>query len=532
MHRVATPRWDCLLGSLLHDIFSHLDARDLAVAGASNRHWYRISRTDELWQPLFEEKHDLWDCSKLLITEAYFDEYTYFENQIPTKKTQVVDDFEIELKHVTFSSNGKYFAVCGANALIWLWRTEPEIEFLTEKDLAKSLQWVEADTIEFSPDEAKLLVNGKKTGGRREFSCFSISETGSVRYLCRIMCTPLEYLGCWLDSRYVLSGEFYQFGSPTSLGDSISQLWLCSVPDDIFLNRTGRVCQVLIARHVSPRFRRILQLADEARWEQTTLSHKLLELKTRAEIECEDADKELDSLKKLLDTESECGECYAHHTLKAQPADFECHCECHQPADRLMIYVNGDLCHRLNFKVISQKMINKALNFENYTTEKKAAPENETDSLESIMEQIDQPDYFVELDGSIQGLSLSTDHRMLEFAVRVVVEDTVGEVVGSQLEHRRVDLGKMIVEKKPVAGRPISRVTCSSQRIVISTHRRELLLWARDYGAEPVANLVHEHPITCSAVHPDNSILLACVGMDLHIWESPLRVKSSSPPCG
>ncbi|CAJ0935120.1 unnamed protein product, partial [Mesorhabditis belari] len=533
------PQWDQLLEHLLEEILSNLSAKDLAKAGGVNRHWYIVSRNDRLWKGVFNEKYPLWLDEKVKITDSFFDEYVFFKNDLPKTKVQIVDDFETELSAVAFSLTGRYFGVTGVNGMFWLCLSD-SMEFFHERDLNEYLSWRTADRIDFSPDESRVLVNGIRNDGKREFASFSInSESLSVHYICRVICSPEDFRGCWFDNQFVISAEFYKFNIPTAFGTSISQLWLCSVPKDKssiadtivcpfvrFLNRTGYVKQVLVAQKVSARFRRILQLAEEAKWEGTSLAEKLLELKTRAEIGCEDGEKELNALKRLLDLESDCSLCFSQHNPTPSTSNGEiwiqkemsidCNCVCHHPEDRLLIYVTGGLSERLNFKMITPEFIWKVLNLKSIEVDDEE--ENDTDGIDYVLKRVHHPDHYIEMPGTIHDIQLSSDQKVLMVALETVVEDDQGNVIGTQLEHRQVDLGKMIFEPKHTYGKTGTLAACTSENLIVSSHETEVTIWSRDYGGEPLIHLQHDEKVSRIAVHPRNSMILACVRKDLHVW--------------
>ncbi|KHJ86817.1 hypothetical protein OESDEN_13422, partial [Oesophagostomum dentatum] len=76
-----------------------------------------------------------------------------------------------------------------------------------------------------------------------------------------------------------------------------------------FLNREGKLRFPLISNYVSSRFRRVLQLTQEADMEHKTLEQKLAELEL-----CASTADDLSELRRVLDAQQQCFDCYLKHS--------------------------------------------------------------------------------------------------------------------------------------------------------------------------------------------------------------------------
>uniref|UniRef100_A0A1I7XG70 F-box domain-containing protein n=1 Tax=Heterorhabditis bacteriophora TaxID=37862 RepID=A0A1I7XG70_HETBA len=529
--------WENIPYELLVQIFGYLPREDLISCARVCPLWNDVMRDDCLWKPHFEREF-LWWNVKPKVRHTYLDEFLFFKQHTPQRTSLVVDDFGYKLHYCVFSPHGKYIAVLGEGANFCVYQWDP-FEFLHERCLAETLSWIKADTAQFSPDENKLMISGVRIDGSGEIVVFSICPISlEVHFVSRTPSNPPEFSACWFDNNHIIVGGLYIFDTSWSpLASSVSHLWLSSIPTHKhdtsnallcpflrFLNKGGMVKCPLIANVASPRFRRVVQMTEQAQQEGKTLTDKLNELFMSADIPIEGGVKEL---KQILDMEQQCFRCYLKHKSRKDDSEKNtippCECICHLVNHNLLIYISGEFSERICFKLIPDELISEALSMKRFLNNTDS--QGDEDDWSFVMRRVDHPDYHIDFGGCIDHISLSNDHNKIILYRQLFLSlETVEHNDRNVIRIHKVcsiDLEKMIVEPFPISGsmKPTGRsFVTSNQNFVASFSSREVFLWSRHHRGQTVRRLLLPDVISCIALHPWDSSILTVSDMQLRIF--------------
>ncbi|EYC23644.1 hypothetical protein Y032_0015g2759 [Ancylostoma ceylanicum] len=312
----------------------------------------------------------------------------------------------------------------------------------------------------------------------------------------------------------------------SAIASSISQLWLMSVPKDRkgaltgvlcpllrFLNRDGKLRFPLISNYVSSRFRRVLQLTQEADMENKTLEEKLAELEL-----CANSANDLSELRRVLDAQQQCFECYLKHKngVEHPGTAADCNCICHEILLKMLIFVDGENTGRVCFKLIDHNLFNEALAMKRF--EKPEQEGEEDDGWNFVLRRVDTPDHYIEVDGVITNIAISVDKKQL-----FVSYETRAFATSTKYSVYCVDLEKMVLDKFPFSGAMLSNeqaFLCSNEFLLASAVGEEVHIWARRHGGNAVQRLAVDTRIVDLSLHPTNNTLITASQNYLAVWST------------
>uniref|UniRef100_A0A158R500 F-box domain-containing protein n=1 Tax=Syphacia muris TaxID=451379 RepID=A0A158R500_9BILA len=455
--------WDQLPSELLLMIMSYMDAKDLFRLGKVNYHWRRVSEDNCLWKRLFIRDYEVPKATRLKIGKSWVEEYKILNFNSPLKLYESFRDCPLGVVHVSFSPNGELFCTTAADGSFKVWTATSPTYLIHERYLQDTLGWQQALFSQFGPDSKRLLICGLKSESRGEVAIFFIDENYEVHSVCRAPNNPYDFSCCWYDTTHILTSDVYLFSRNSVIGSSATQIFLCSAlspcdhanesflcPILRLLNRQGGVYRLIaLSRYVPARLRGVVILAREARAENKTLSAKAKEL-TQNMSENATEDEVRDELKRKVEelsgpAERSCVLCAGSHEIfvseqEQKQLPYPCLCLCHDKDDRLLIHAYGEtdtaLPRAVAFKVISGVMVSLvskqqcASSRESSSRESQHHADNIEDQLSSIMSLFDLPDYVIDMEANVTGLTLSADHRFLFV-----------NVVHDRFDHNRAFIG-------------------------------------------------------------------------------------------
>ncbi|CAI4233260.1 unnamed protein product [Auanema sp. JU1783] len=524
--------WGQFPKELLVEIFNYLPAKDLLSCMSVNNFWNYVGREERLWKKLFHNEF-FWFYSTPKIYDSFREEFLYFKRDMPRKVIFSVEHQGYSWQVPVFSNNGKFLIVSGKPASFSVYTTD-DFELIDERCLNYSLGWLSIDSMYFSPDDSKVLISGTREGDPGEVAVFSVDDaTKRVHFLCRVLSFP-KTLGSWFDNDHILVGEYYEFCFQSPIASSISQIYLCSLPKhkhDIsnfypflrFLNQKCMVLNPLVTSTVSSRFRRVVQIGQQAKQEGKTLAEKLQELDLHTDG---DSGSTIKELREVLDQEQQCFRCYLKHTLTKEEygGSTECNCLCHQAYHKMLIYVTGEFRERICFKLLDHELVNDALTLKRFKLPESSPKTDEQpeDRWEYIMSRVDQPDHHIDFGGCVVHIWLSPDQKQLFVILKTVAGDGDIDANGICNEVRVIDLDKMIVDPIGCRGtlKPLGsgHVSCGS-RLAVSYAENDINIWSTHHLGLPVSKLHVDLPISSVAVHPSGNYLAVTCGCELRIYD-------------
>ncbi|CAD6187304.1 unnamed protein product [Caenorhabditis auriculariae] len=327
-----------------------------------------------------------------------------------------------------------------------------------------------------------------------EVAIFSINGNAmEVHFLSFVRLGPSRFVPCWYDNSNILTADVYPIRESFQ---SISQLSICAADPSAnviirpflrLLNKYEYARNVIISNRVSPRFRRIVQLSEQAKTEEKTLNEKINELKASADIETDN----ITALKNILDKDSECFRCYLNHISFDKNASMtDCDCVCHDESRKLFIYVAPETKEKcsLCFKIIDHK---KYLEDQPGTSQSEGTSVAEQEeSLDDVLSAFDNPDYQMSFDSPIYKLNITTDHKSLYVHLRTTPANGRHRF---KEEFRVVDLETMTLHPTRDFGlREENIKSITSNENLCATATNEIKFWSKKYPTKQLAKLKAE----------------------------------------
>ncbi|VDD86234.1 unnamed protein product [Enterobius vermicularis] len=576
--------WGDLPSELLLLIMSYMEAKDLARLADVNYHWRRVSEDDTLWKPLLIRDYELPKSTKIKNNRSWIDEYKTLKFESPVMLCEDLRDCALGVVDVSFSPDGRFFCTTAMDASFKIWTATTPTYLLHERCLSESLDWKQALYSQFSPDSKRLLVCGLKNSERGEVAVFSVNdEECEVHSVCRAPNNPSDFTCCCLAT--FLSASFLKLGSTmlgvnvgksngtfltndnskinfsSVIGSSTTQIFLCSAvspwdhvneaflcPILRLLNRHGGLCRLTaLGRYIPPRLRGVVLLAEEARAENKTLTVKAGELaqNVREGATKEEVRNELRRRLEELSATSECSciACMDSHEKSATEREIPlCYCGCHRDDDRLLIHAYGETDstppRAIAFKIVSGEMVARAARHRcsidqedraERTRESRQDADDIEDQLSSILALFDLPDYVIDMQAYVMGLTLSLNHKFLFVNMvhgRYDPERTfscVGEV-------RQINLESLSFDGSYFGhfARFTDRFQCSlGGHYLASPSLGGARVWSRDYNCL-IAKLDHTHGASAVAVEPINGEMVVTADRTdgkIRIWRSKKFLK-------
>lgn len=167
-------RWLDIPDSLLLHILSFLPPKDVLTASRVCTKWHRTAMDEMLWKELFTNFFGATDssnkCFKLAsFSSSWLQEFRRLYSETPSIETQILDNHNDEVLHVTFSHNGKLFASSSKDCFAIIWEiVDGKAKVKRSLDF-RQYRWEYVQFCEFSKDDALLLVSGINERRRLNF---------------------------------------------------------------------------------------------------------------------------------------------------------------------------------------------------------------------------------------------------------------------------------------------------------------------------------------------------------------------------
>ncbi|CAI2355666.1 unnamed protein product [Caenorhabditis sp. 36 PRJEB53466] len=492
----------------------------------------RLTMTHPSLKKFFDENEHIWKnlMSENLWTERRFfrfqDDVKFLLNNSPKTHSRTISINQENLRYLTYSNDGTMTAIFANGCHLWIFRDNIE---LLHVYLSKKRMWSKVLTVSFSPDDKHLLVTGIVNplfGGSntRETLIYRIGEERVSLKSWVIL--EHQMLAAWYDNSNII--YMNNEGNPDMM-----RLFISSIDNsaDIMvypiLTFNKRITKIMVAQHVSPRTRKIVQIADQATMEGKTLTEKLFEIGAASGVDISN----MSELKTILDQNDECMPCYRLHAHHDAVTSSECTCECHHNTDKLLIFHGND--DKVHAKVITEKML------ENAKEAWRCRGENEhPDHIRLFFPlfactDFDSIDYTFNIEWSLNSNSacFSPDHRYL------YITGTRQQQVQNRFTEIKptcVDLETMTIRKIPdfsavawVAFSYDVRITANNDFVALFSNN-SVIIWSAFHQGKPVDILALDGMISSVSLHPMENSLFVTNERLLYKLQSPEIVRNLS----
>ncbi|UMM38931.1 hypothetical protein L5515_016194 [Caenorhabditis briggsae] len=502
-----------------------LPAKDLLSLSLVQSSLNEFFDKEVYWQRLMT-KH-LWIDRKMFRSK---DDILFLLNNTPSCPQETFDYGEKILRFATFSNDGSMLAVIGNECRLWVYREEEEILFV---QLHEKRRWNKVLSVAFSPDDNHILIVGfmEEILAMRRKNEACVYELGedharlhSFNYLDQGM------LSTWLDNKHILymsnNGMRDRMRIFISSIDISSEIMIFPI-----LTFNTRVTKILVAQHVSPRTRKITQIADQAQEEGKTLSQKLFEIGLESGVDVNN----MQELRAILDQESQCMPCYRLHSHHDAVSQRNCSCQCHHNTDKLLIFHGND--DRLHIKVITHRLLERAKQaWRQRGDVEEDADQNRLFSPLLHCTSFDTVDHVFRTGFSLlkSSMCFSPDHRYLYVTGTREAEKPKDPIM--EIKPTCLDLETMVIKSTPdfsihpwVEYDYSACITANNDFVALFTGK-DVLLWSSFHRGYPTKILSDFNwPISSVALHPLKNELVATCQTELRYFQSPvLKIENNS----
>ncbi|KAF1745852.1 hypothetical protein GCK72_022299 [Caenorhabditis remanei] len=333
---------------VLDEIGKMLPAKDLIRLSITCKALREFYNKETYYQALMGKQ--FWIDRKFF---RYQDDLRFVLNNVPSRLHSIEQFGQKNIRYVAFSHDGSMMALFANGCRIWVFRGDEEI---LHAYLSRKRGWDKVVSMEFSPDDCHLLV----TGCKEELVAMARGNEALIYKLGEDYATLRSFINLdqgmfstWFDNQNVMFTQ--NFGIRDRMRLFISTIDMAA---DILvypvLTFDTRITGIMVAQHVSPRTRKITQIADQAQEEGKTLTEKLIEIGLESGVDVTN----MQELRAILDQESQCMPCYRLHSHHDAVSQRECQCHCHHNTDRLLVFHGND--ERVHVKVITERILERA----------------------------------------------------------------------------------------------------------------------------------------------------------------------------
>lgn len=471
---------------------------------------------ESYWQRLMAKQ--LWLDRRFF---RYQDDVLFLMNNAPNLLQETFEYGKKIIRSATFSQDGSMLAVIGNGCRLWVYREEEEILYVHLRD---KRGWSKVLSVEFSPDDNHLLV----VGFTEEILAMRRKNEACVYQLTDQVCLhsfnilDQGMFSTWFDDRHILytanNGIRDKMRIFISSIDMASEIMIFPI-----LTFDTRVTKILVAQHVSPRTRKITQIADQAQEEGKTLHQKLFEIGLESGVDVNN----MHELRAILDQESQCMPCYRLHSHHDAVSQRECKCDCHHNTDKLLVFHGND--DRVHVKVITNRIIERA----KQAWRQRGEVEDDPDQIRLFFPlfhctSFDTVDHVFRTQFSLlkSSMCFSPDHRYLYVTGTRQAPKPREPIM--EVKPTCLDLESMTIKNLPDFSihpwveydYPI-RITANNDFVSIFTGKT-VLMWSVHHRGNPVAVLSQfSWPVSSVSMHPRKNQLVATCQTDLLYFQSP-----------
>ncbi|CAL2052738.1 unnamed protein product [Caenorhabditis brenneri] len=472
------------------------------------------------WQELMEKA--IWFERRFF---RFQDDAQYLLNNTPDRHFYTEQFDQKVVRYAIYSHDGTMLAAYGNGCRLWVFRGDEEILHVY---LSRKRGWDRVISLEFSPNDEHILVTGRK----EELVALSRGNEALIYKLNDDHATLRSYISLdsrmfsiWFDNKHVLYTQNQTIRGRMRLClsslDMAAEILMFPI-----LTFDFRINNITIAQHVSPRTRKITQIADQAQEEGKTLNQKLIEIGMESGVDVTN----MNELRAILDQETQCMPCYRLHSHHDAISSRDCQCQCHNNTDKLLIF-HGNT-EQVHVKVITERILEKA---REAFRERGEVENEEQDRLFAplfLCTQFDTVDHAfrTNLDLSNAAMCFSPDHRYLYITgTRKAPKPRDSSLL---IKPTCLDLETMVVKNMPdftfhnwVDHGYTPRVTANNDFVAIFTGQN-VIIWSAFHRGSPVAILNHPTSAVSSvAFHPLKNFLAVTNELLVHYYHSPIMAR-------